>query len=384
MTSPRKFGAIAALAVLAACGGGYGAGQPVERSPVVQPTAEQSARFAQWVAGFRPRALSEGISPAVYDRAFASATYRPDVIERDRNQAEFSRSLRQYLGSAVTDTRVAEGRAMLARYGSVLDEIEARYGVDREVVVAIWGLESSYGSNRGDIPTISALATLAEDGRRGEFFAGQLIAALRILQNGDVSPEGMVGSWAGAMGHTQFIPTSYQSLAVDFRGDGRRDIWSEDPTDALASTARYLQSSGWTRGVPWGAEVGGTTSIPAGVSTNTVTPEAGGPSFRFTRNAEAIRRYNNATTYIIAVGHLSDRLRGAGPLVTLWPAGERPLTEAERIEMQRLLTAAGYDTNGTDGRVGTGTFQAIRDWQAANGQSVTGEPSLALLAALRR
>ncbi|KIQ71264.1 lytic murein transglycosylase [Wenxinia marina] len=401
---------MAALALVASCGGAP-MSQPSSTAPapapVVQATPAQTAAFREWTAGFRPRALNAGISAATFDRAFANADYRPDVIDSQRNQPEFSRTLRQYLGNAVTDTRIAEGQRMLSQYAGLLSEIEARYNVDREVVVAIWGLESQYGARRGTIPTVDALATLAMAGSRSSFFAEQLVAALRILQNGDVTPERMTGSWAGAMGHTQFIPTSYQSLAADFRGDGRRDIWSDDPTDALASTARYLQNSGWQRGRPWGIEVrvpdgastGGSASpdawaargivaadgrsIPNYGSAEILRPDgASGPAFMIFRNAEAIRRYNNAAAYVVAVGYLSDRLKGGAPFQTVWPAGERALTEPERMEIQRRLASAGYYSDEIDGRLGPATLAAIRAWQQANGQTVTGDPSLALLRAL--
>jgi lytic murein transglycosylase len=403
-----------ALVLATACGGPPSLrSAAAQTAPVPQATPEQAAAFQSWVAAFRPRAQAAGISAATLDAAFRGAVYRPDVIERDRNQAEFSRTLRQYLSNAVNDTRVNGGLAGLRQYGAVLAEIEARYNVDKEVIVAVWGMESTYGTRRGDIPTISALATLAEDGRRGAFFEQQLIAALRILQNGDVTPERMVGSWAGAMGHTQFIPTSYQALAVDFRGDGRRDIWSDDPTDALASTARYLADAGWTRGQPWGVEVRlpsgfntalanrSTTRTPAEWAAAGVTaangqpigsnspasillPEgAGGPAFMIFRNFRAIERYNAADTYVIAVGHLSDRLRGGGDFLTVYGAGERPLTEAERIALQRGLTAAGYDTGGIDGRLGPASIAAIRAYQAANGLPVDGDATLGLLARVR-
>ncbi|GAD54295.1 membrane-bound lytic murein transglycosylase B precursor [Limimaricola cinnabarinus LL-001] len=209
-----------------------------------------NAGFSNWVGGYRSRALSAGVSGATFDRAFASAGYIPGVIEKDRNQAEFTKSLGDYLSTAASDTRVETGRAMLSQYSSLLSEIEARYGVDRQTVLAVWGMESNFGKRRGEIPVISALATLAYEGRRGRFFEQQLTSALKILQNGDVTPENMKGSWAGAMGHTQFIPTSYEAYAADFRGDGRRDIWSDDPTDGLASTAKYLSNFGWRKGQP--------------------------------------------------------------------------------------------------------------------------------------
>ena len=232
---------------------------PVPRpaETVVTGTREVPADlgFAAWVEGFRARALAQGVRAEVFDRAMRGLAFDPDVVSRDRNQAEFSRQIWDYLDRAVSPARIDNGLAALGDHGAVLAEIEARYGVEAEVVAAIWGLETGYGTFRGDVPILSAMASLAYDGRRARFFEAQLIAALKIVQAGDVAPADMLGSWAGAMGHTQFMPTSYLGLAVDFTGDGRRDIWGDDPSDALASTAAYLQDRGWTRGQPWGVEV---------------------------------------------------------------------------------------------------------------------------------
>ena len=250
------------VAALSACIGGGGSVSQSGSSPTVikygrdqNPDPQKVAGLNAWVEAFRPRALMSGVSGATFDAAFRDVTYNPEVIRRSNNQAEFTKSLWEYLETAASDKRVANGRAMLSRYAGPLQQIEATYGVDKEVVVAVWGMESSYGEKRGDLPLIEALATLSYDGRRAEFFQGQLLAALKILQSGDTDARHMIGSWAGAMGHTQFIPTSYLAFAVDFTGDGKRDIWSDDPTDALASTAAYLAKSGWQMGQPWGMEV---------------------------------------------------------------------------------------------------------------------------------
>ena len=224
-------------------------------TPEAVLAATSNAGFERWLKRFRPRALKAGISPAAYDRAFRGVQYDAKVIERDRNQSEFTKTIWDYLDSAASDKRITNGKAALETHRATLDAIESKYGVDKEVVVAVWGLESAYGEFRGSTPIISALATLSFDGRRGRFFESQLIAALKILQSGDTTPENMTGSWAGAMGHTQFIPTSYLEYAVDFTGDGRRDIWADDPSDALASTAAYLSRFGWEKDVPWGVEV---------------------------------------------------------------------------------------------------------------------------------
>ena len=243
---------------LAACSSTspLGAGGPGAAGLAADLRPVPNAGYDAWVAAFRARAGGSGLSDATLASGFRGAGYLPGVVTRDRNQTEFKRSLEDYLSIAASEERVSKGRAALVRHGSTLGAIEGRFGVDAKIVAAIWGLESFYGERRGDVPVISATSTLAYDGRRGAFFEKQLVAALKILQNGDITASRMTGSWAGAMGHTQFIPTSYLAFAVDFTGDGRRDIWSDDPSDALASTAAYLQRNGWIRGVRWGGEVG--------------------------------------------------------------------------------------------------------------------------------
>jgi membrane-bound lytic murein transglycosylase B len=385
-------------------GGGY-------RAPDPAPRIVPDAGWEKWVAGFKGRAAGRGISQSTLDAAFRGAGFIPEVIEKDRNQTEFTRTLEDYLNIAASDERVSLGRQKYAQYGGVLSAIESRYGVEGHVVAAVWGLESFFGTRRGNVPVISALSTLAYEGRRGEFFEGQLVAALKIVQAGDVSPGAMTGSWAGAMGHTQFIPTSYLAFAVDFTGDGRRDIWSEDPTDALASTAAYLAKSGWTTGLPWGMEV----TVPAGFnagllgrgkgqSAETWAAQGvrsadgralaggsiiaggnggGGPYFLLTQNFATILRYNNAQNYAIGVGHLSDRLLGRGAVQASFGPDASGMTKADRQELQQRLTAAGFDTGGTDGVIGAKTKAAISAYQASVGLPVTGEPSLELLRRLR-
>ncbi|MEM9975903.1 MAG: lytic murein transglycosylase, partial [Pseudomonadota bacterium] len=282
-----------------------------------------------------------------------------------------------------------------------------------EVVVAVWGLESAYGTFRGDTPVIPALATLAFDGRRGRFFEEQLIAALQILQSGDISPRAMTGSWAGAMGHTQFIPTSYLAYAQDFRGDGQRDIWSDDPTDALASTAAYLARFGWTKGQPWGLEVrlprgfdyaqsgdrvkrsvaqwmqAGVRDMDGGLipdhgQASILLPAgAQGAAFMIFDNFGVIERYNAADAYVIGVGHLSDRIAGGPPIRSNWPEGDRSLRFSERQEMQRRLTRAGFDTSGVDGIIGPNTIAAIRAFQKSVGMTPDGYASYEILRRLR-
>jgi membrane-bound lytic murein transglycosylase B len=378
--SRRHFGLGLAAFGLAACSGtapmsGNGSdgatGVPSDLRPV------PNAGYDAWVAGFKTRARSQGLSDATLSSGFRGAGFLPGVVTRDRNQTEFSRSLEDYLSIAASDERVSKGRAAFARHRQTLTAIEAQYGVDARIVTAIWGLESFYGERRGNVPVISATSTLAYDGRRGAFFENQLVAALKILQSGDVAASRLTGSWAGAMGHTQFIPTSFLAYAVDFTGDGRRDIWSDDPSDALASTASYLSRNGWTRGLPWGGEVG--AGAPAG---SVIQPQAGGPQFSVTSNFRVIKRYNNSDAYAIGVGHLADRIGGAGPLRASFPPDANGLTKADRIALQKRLTSLGFDTGGTDGVIGPNSRKAIADYQSSRGLAATGEPSLELLRGL--
>ncbi|WP_299043142.1 lytic murein transglycosylase [uncultured Tateyamaria sp.] len=335
-----------------------------------------NAAYDAWVASFRTRAATQGISQSTLTAAFRGTGYLPGVVRRDRNQTEFIRTLEDYLSIAASDERVSKGRAAFARHRSTLNAVEARYGVPANIVTAIWGLESFYGERRGDVPVISATSTLAFDGRRGAFFEKQLIEALRILQSGDVTPANLTGSWAGAMGHTQFIPTSYQAFAVDFTGDGKRDIWSDDPSDSLASTAAYLSRNGWQTGQGWGREV---TGSAAGT---VIQPQPGGPRFQVTRNFRVIKTYNNSDSYAIGVGHLADRIAGGGPLQGTFPPDQYGLTKDDRIDLQRRLTQRGFDTGGVDGVLGTKSQAAIAAYQTSRGLPATGTPSLDLLRSL--
>jgi membrane-bound lytic murein transglycosylase B len=369
-----------------------------------------SPEFDRWIAGFRGRALSQGISGQVFDRAFRGVRYDADVVAKDRNQSEFKREIWDYLDSAVSPVRVENGQRALRQHRRTLDRIEAHYGVEKEVVTAVWGMESTYGERLGDLPLIGSMATLAYDGRRGAFFEKQLIAALKILQSGDVTPDKMKGSWAGAMGHTQFMPTSYEAYAVDFTGDGKRDVWSDDPTDALASTAAYLKRFGWRKGMPWGMEVrvprgasyGGTSRMPSDWAARGVVGIDGRPvrdfgsarilqpagpagaSFMVFANFDVIKRYNNADAYALGVGHLSDRIAGGPEIQASWPRGYDPLTFDQRKEMQRRLQRKGFAVEKIDGIVGPNTVAAIRAFQRSVGAAPDGLPSQQLLALLKR
>ena len=339
-------------------------------APDMRP--QPNAGYDAWVASFKNRASGYGLSSATIAAGFRGTGYLPGVVKRDRNQTEFKRSLEDYLSIAASDERVSKGRAAFARHRSTLNALETKYGVDATIICAIWGLESQFGERKGNIPVISSTSTLAFDGRRGAFFEKQLVAALKIIQNGDITADRLLGSWAGAMGHTQFMPTSYAGFAVDFTGDGRRDIWSADPSDALASTAAYLQRNGWSRGVSWGAES----------SSGTLQPQPGGPKFSTTGNFRTIKRYNNSDAYAIGIGHLSDRIGGAGPLRGSFPPDEFGLTKNDRIALQKRLTSRGFDTVGADGILGKKSRAAISDYQRSKGLEVTGRPSQALLRGL--
>ena len=378
MISRRHFALGCAAIGLAGCGvraplaqvSGAPAGLPDDLLP------SPNGAYDTWVASFQPRARSAGISDTTLREAFRGTGFLSGVVRRDGSQVELRRSLEDYLAIAVSEERITKGRAARARHSGVLAQVEARYGVDANIVTAIWGLESFYGERRGDVPVVSATSTLAFEGRRGAFFERQLLAALQIVQNGDISAANMTGSWAGAMGHTQFIPTSYQEYAVDFTGDGRRDIWSEDPSDSLASTAAYLSRNGWVSGLSWGREA---TAGDGG----TLQPQAGGPSFAVTRNFNAIKRYNNSDSYALGVGLLADRIGGAGPLRGSFPPDANGMTKADRVALQNGLTRLGFDTQGADGVIGPNTQAALRAYQTSRGLAVTGEPSLEVLRGLR-
>ncbi|MCF3972661.1 lytic murein transglycosylase [Paracoccus salsus] len=382
-------------------------------TPAAIPAASpgDEAGLQRFVQSFRPRALSSGISSDTYDRAMRIARYNPDVIRLDRKQAEFSRPVWLYLDSAVSDARIGTGREKSAQLSRTLSAIEGRYGVPREIVLAVWGMESNFGANRGKMQIIPSLATLAYDGRRGEMFQNQLIAALKIIQAGDVAPEGMLGSWAGAMGHTQFMPTSYLQYAVDFTGDGRRDIWSEDPTDALASTGAYLARNGWQRGQPWGAEVQlpanfnmgligkgtrrsdwgsmgvrsfGGGALPGGSGSIIMPAGARGPAFLILDNFRSLLRYNNSDNYALGVAFLAERIAGRAGIQGAWPRNDRPLSTSERQEIQQRLRAKGYYDGEIDGLFGSGTMEAVAAYQRSIGTTPDGYPTSILLGQLRR
>ena len=363
-----------------------------------QISVQKENAFKQWVSNFKKDAVSNGITTSTFDTAFENVQLNSRVIKADNKQAEFSREIWDYLDTATSPKRIANGKENLSDYLNLLREIQFKYQVDAEVILAIWGLESSYGKRMGDINIIEALATLAFDGRREKFGKQQLLEALSIIQRGDITPDKMMGSWAGAMGHTQFIPTSYQAYAQDFTGDGKRNVWDPlDPADALASTANYLAEFGWTNNQPWGIEVNlpenfnyrnadlevkatparwselGLKTITGGKIPNygegSVFLPAGakGPAFIVFNNFFVIKRYNNANSYAMAVGHLSDRILGGKSFHIEWPRGPGALKFNEKVELQNLLNQLGYDVGEADGIIGPNSIAAIRKFQISVG-----------------
>ena len=373
------------------------------------------AGFQQWVASFRSVAAKNGITRATYDRAFRGVTaLDPEVIEKARFQPEFTAPVWDYFDNRVHEDSVAVGRQMARQWKPWLDRIEQRYGVDRYILLAIWSMESNYGeilkNDKVMRNVVRSLSTLAyADKRRAKFARTQLIAALKILQSGDIDESHLTGSWAGAMGHTQFIPTSYQAYAVDVDGNGRRDIWNSVP-DALATSANLLRKNGWQAGKTWGYEV----SIPSGKMPSgsmslaqwqslgverasgkpfrsgsdkaelKVPDGRGGPAFLMTRNFFVLKRYNNADKYALAVGLLADEIAGYGGLVRDWNRPFTKLTFEQRQELQKRLSAHGYYDGKFDGKIGEGSRTAIKAFQAQVGMSPDGHPSMEVLQVLRQ
>jgi membrane-bound lytic murein transglycosylase B len=381
-------------------------------APAATDDAAVSPDFARWVADFRVTARAAGIGEETLRIAFDDVRYLPRVVERDRAQPEFTRTVWDYLDRAVSPQRVAQGQDKLLQFRAEAEAAAARHGVPPAVLVAIWGLESNYGGNTGDIPTIDALATLGFDGRREDWARSQLLAALKILQNGDIERARMVGSWAGAMGQTQFLPSSFLAYAVDADGDGRRDIWGS-VADVMLSTANYLARAGWQAGQPWGAEV----QLPAGFDfgradaqwrqasaqwaaegvravDGALLPEfteaaivlpagARGPAFLVGPNFRAILRYNNAVSYALAVGLLAQHLAGGPGVQAPWPRELQALTRSQLLELQTILNQRGFDSGAPDGLLGPATRGAIRRYQRSVDLPADGHPDLDLLQRLK-
>ena len=375
------------------------------------PSAAESQAFIEklW-----PAAQARGISRPVFESATADFLPDPEVMALAAFQPEHTKAAGAYMMGLVPQSRIDTGRQLAATHSPLLAAIEVAYGVDRCILVAIWGVESAFGTEMGARSVVRSLATLAmADARRAPFWTRELIAALRMLQDGAVQPEKFLGSWAGAVGHTQFIPSTYNARAVDFDKDGRRDIW-DTVADALASTANYLRASGWVAGSPWGFEVAlppgfdfawsapgrirtfaewqaaGVRAVAArrdsapGVPLQLILPAgARGPAFLVSDNFRVLLKYNQSASYALAVGHLADRIAGGPAITAAWPADETPLSRTEREELQSLLTSWGLDTGGLDGIIGDRTRAAIRTTQRTLSLVEDGHPSMELLRRLR-
>ncbi|MDP2782773.1 lytic murein transglycosylase [Devosia sp.] len=372
------------------------------------------ANSADFVRSLWPQAEARGVSRSAFERAFASYNYLPKVMELTGKQPEFSQTVQQYIDRRVTDGQATKGRAMRQEWNQTLTGAEQRWGVQPEIVLAIWGMETNFGGFMGGENTIHALATLTEGGYRASFFREELLTALRIVSDGHVSADNMTGSWAGAMGHTQFMPSSFMRFAVDYNGDGRKDIWNS-VQDALGSTANYLNNFKWRPGETWGYEVKLPSSFdfarartmdraplsqwqalgiqrtsgrafprPNDIGRLYMPAGASGPVFLLLPNFDVIKRYNNSDSYALAVGHLADRIIGGGDFATPWPAGDSALNKAQRTQLQTLLAQAGFDVGTPDGVVGPKTRAAVRAYQNRVGLPADGHVSGLLLQRLQR
>ena len=376
--------------------------------------APASANSANFVRGLWPQAEARGVSRSAFEAAFAGYNYLPKVMELTKKQPEFSQTVQQYLDRRVTAAQAGKGRAMRSEWNQTLTGSKQRWGVQPEFVLAIWGMETNFGGFMGGEHTIHALATLTEGGYRPDFFREELLTALRIISDGHVSANNMTGSWAGAMGHTQFMPSSFMRYAVDYNGDGRKDIWNS-VQDALGSTANYLHEHKWRPGETWGYEI----KLPSGfdyagarqleraplgqwqamgiqrvsgkpfprtsdIGRLYMPAGASGPTFLLLPNFDVIKRYNNSDSYALAVGHLADRIIGGGSFATPWPANDYALSKAQRGELQTLLGRAGYDVGSPDGVVGPKTRAAVVAYQQRAGLPADGHISGRLLDRLKR
>ena len=368
--------------------------------------------FARWVVGFMESARAAGMDDATLHLAFDDAHYVPRAVTADRAQPEFTRATWDYVDLIVSPNRVQRGQQKLAEVQAALDAATAQYGVPQATIVAIWGMESDYGANFGDIPAIDALATLGFEGRREAWAKQQLMAALKILQSGDIDRAHMIGSWAGAMGQTQFIPSAFLQFAVDADGDGRRDIWGSMP-DVAASTANFLARSGWQTGQPWGVEVKLPEGFDAGRADDGVRQDsahwaaegvqpldggalpdlpdgaifqpagARGPAFLVGANFRTLLRYNNSTSYALAVSLLAQRIAGGPGVQGAWPRDLQPLSRDQLKALQSALNDKGFGAGAADGQVGPTTRQALRNWQRSQGLPADGFPTLDQLTKLQ-
>ncbi|MEJ0050363.1 MAG: lytic murein transglycosylase [Methylovirgula sp.] len=371
------------------------------------------ADFHTCVAGLAAEAEAHGVSAQVAQAATRDLTFNPDVLTAEKSQPEFNTPVWDYIAALVDEERVTDGRAAMAKYSRWFGVVERRFGVSPYVVGAIWGVESNFGQNFGNKPVLQSLASLAcSNSMRPGYYHREFKAAMEIVNEGGANPANFNGSWAGAFGNTQFMPSTFLRLAVDLDGDGRRDVINSVP-DALGSTANYLHHSGWVPGLPWGFEVKSSSGFAArsnwhakqplsawaahGITHVNGAPLTGegayglflpagprGPAFLVSRNFSAIYSYNAAESYALAIALLSDRLRGLGPIVTPWPTNDPGLSRAGRREVQRLLTQHGYDIGGKiDGVLGHKTQDAIADFERRNGMKTDGRASQSVLTALR-
>ncbi len=388
----------------------------VQASPsAAESIPPQQAHFENWKAGFRARALARGFAQQQVDDLLAGLAPDPAVLERDRDQPEFTRSMADYLAGVLSAARIEAGQAAMAGNAAVLNKIAAAYHVPAHVLVAIWGLESAYGRIQGQFDVVRALATLADDGRRRAWAEGELFAILRILQSGAARRDELKGAWAGAMGQAQFLPSAYVRYAVDWDGDGRKDIWHSS-ADALASMAYYLARHGWRDGVPWGVEVQVPAHFDYGLAGDASMTIGGwsvlgvvradhaiwtadeqqrparlilpaghkGPAFLVTDNFAVIKRYNNSTAYALGIGLLSDALGGGAPLHAAWPPSPGPLSRSQTRALQGALVQAGFDAGIADGLMGPQTRRAMRAFQSAAGLVPDGFVDRALYAPVMR
>jgi len=369
--------------------------------------------FRLFIESLWPQAHARGVSRKTFDMAFKGVAYDPRIVAHTENQPEFVKPIWDYLAAAVSADRVKRAQAAAQEYASWLSKAQQKFGVDASVVVGIWGLETDFGAFAGSDYVIGALASLAYVRYSGDYFRDELLAALQILEDGDITPARMKGSWAGAMGQTQFMPSSFREFAVDFDGGGRRDIWASAP-DAIGSTANYLAKHGWIAGEPWGFEVvlpEGFTLTDAdcsrlspfaafasrgvkradgkplprtGEAELLITAGLHGPIFLVTANFKVIKSYNNATSYALGVALLGDRAMGGTGLQAAWPIHDRQLSAGQRREMQTRLKKMGYDVGKIDGKIGETGQAALRAYQEKTGQIPDGYPTLALLMKMRK
>ena len=375
--------------------------------------AHAQGDFRSCLAGLQQSAAAAGVSAQTFAQATRGISFDDEVIKASQNQPEFKTPIWDYMAALVDEERVDDGRAAMRQWASALAQAEVRYGVDRHTVAAVWGVESNFGKNLGGRPLVQSLATLVCGGnRRAAYFKGELIATLRIVERGDIAAERLNGSWAGAFGHTQFMPSTYQRLAVDLDGDGRRDIVDSVP-DALGSTANFLAKAGWHSGQPWGYEVRLPESFSAsaagrrnkkpvahwaslgvrkvdgsalsgeGAAGIMIPAGIDGPAFLVTKNFDALYSYNAAESYGLAIAVLSDRLRGRAGVRTAWPTDDPPLSRAERRTLMSALISRGYYVGEPDGRIGQKTRDAIKDVERRLGMPPTGRPGGKVLQALR-